>query len=63
MQKIIDLEFADQTVLAVTHRLSYIHRYDKVALLDAGTLVEFDKLSILLEHDSAFSKLYSTSVH
>ena len=42
MQDIIDTTFKDCTVLAVMHRLTHITRYDKVALLDNGHLVEFD---------------------
>lgn len=63
MQNIIDSEFAGCTVLAVMHRLKYIKHYHRVALLDAGAIVEFDDPAKLLEQDSAFSKLYSTSGH
>lgn len=48
MQNIIDSEFAGHTVIAVMHRLKYIKHYDKVALLEAGNLLEFDTPSTLL---------------
>jgi ATP-binding cassette subfamily C (CFTR/MRP) protein 1 len=61
MQDIIDTVFKDCTVLAVMHRLTYITRYHKVALLDNGHLVEFDTPKTLLSQDSRFAKLYQTS--
>jgi ATP-binding cassette subfamily C (CFTR/MRP) protein 1 len=42
MQKIIDRHFAAHTVLSVMHRLEHVHSYDKVFLMDAGEVVEFD---------------------
>lgn len=63
MQNIIDTEFANSTVLAVVHRLSFVTHYDKVALLDAGTLAEFDSPRVLLSRESAFSALYKASGH
>ena len=63
MQNIIDTEFASHTVLAVMHRLRFVTHYDKVALLDAGTLAEFDSPKVLLAKDSAFSGLYKASGH
>ncbi|KAI0126998.1 ABC transporter [Xylariales sp. AK1849] len=61
MQDIIDTIFRDCTVLAVMHRLTHVTRYDKVALLDDGHLVEFDAPEILLSQESRFARLYQTS--
>ena len=61
MQNIIDTEFAEHTVLAVMHRLGFVDRYDKVLLLDAGRLVEFDSPHALLERPSAFLELFKAS--
>jgi len=60
MQDIIDTTFKDCTVLAVMHRLTHITRYDKVALLDEGRLVEFDTPERLLSRESRFARLYQT---
>lgn len=60
MQGIIDTEFKGCTVLAVMHRLKHIHQYDKVALLDSGFLLEFDKPQALLERESSFAELYQS---
>ncbi|KAI1858524.1 uncharacterized protein JN550_012571 [Neoarthrinium moseri] len=61
MQEIIDTEFKTCTVLAVMHRLKHIARYDKVALLDKGMLVEYDAPTTLLQQASRFSDLYQSS--
>lgn len=61
MQDIIDTTFKDCTVLAVMHRLTHITRYDKIALLDDGHLVEFDTPGALLSQQSRFASLYEAS--
>ncbi|KAL4985081.1 hypothetical protein BDW68DRAFT_189949 [Aspergillus falconensis] len=59
MQSILETDFSSHTILSVLHRLRYIHRYDKVAVLDAGRVVEFDKPSVLLKKEgSRFKELY-----
>lgn len=59
MQGIIETEFQEQTVISVLHRLKYIGRYDRVAVLSRGELVECDTPSKLLGADSAFRELYT----
>lgn len=61
MQDIIDTVFRDCTVLAVMHRLTHISRYDKVALLDHGHLMEFDAPERLLGQESKFASLHQSS--
>lgn len=63
MQKIIETEFADRTVIAVVHRLRFIERFDKVALLSQGELVEFENPTKLLQQESEFKKLYTALQH
>ena len=58
MQDVVDSDFSAQTVLAVIHRLRYIERFDKVAVLDGGVLVEFDKPSTLLARKSLLADMY-----
>ncbi|KAM3513105.1 hypothetical protein MY11210_003217 [Beauveria gryllotalpidicola] len=48
MQDVLETEFAGNTVLSVVHRLGYIERYDKVAVLQKGELMEFDAPGTLL---------------
>ena len=63
MQEIIDTEFKDCTVLAVIHRLDHIGSYDKVALLENGSLVEYDTPAKLLAGPTRFAKLHSSGEH
>jgi ATP-binding cassette subfamily C (CFTR/MRP) protein 1 len=58
MQAIIEKEFRDRTVIAILHRYTYIHYFDRVAVMKSGRLVEYGKPSTLLETQSAFAELY-----
>lgn len=58
MQKVIDEEFTNQTVIAVVHRFRYIDRFDRVVLLKSGEIIECDTPIALLGRDSEFKKLY-----
>ncbi|CAH0058842.1 unnamed protein product [Clonostachys solani] len=57
IKKVIDEEFRDFTVITVAHRLSTILNNDRVAVLEAGELVEFDTPEALLNRESRFKKL------
>ncbi|KAL6871928.1 P-loop containing nucleoside triphosphate hydrolase protein [Trichoderma novae-zelandiae] len=62
MQQIIDTDFKDSgcTVLAVMHRLEHIRRYDRVALLGHGKLLEYgDPEGLLAAGDTQLARLYS----
>ena len=62
MQQIIDADFKDAgcTVLAVMHRLEHIRRYDKVALLGDGKLLEYGEPEELLAGETTeLARLYS----
>ncbi|KAJ5937598.1 ABC transporter integral membrane type 1 [Penicillium verhagenii] len=61
MLGIIEQECAEQTVIAVVHRLRHIERFDSVALLRQGAVVEFDAPKVLLGRDSEFRKLFTAS--
>ncbi|CEJ83028.1 hypothetical protein VHEMI03060 [[Torrubiella] hemipterigena] len=61
MTEIIDSEFPGATILMITHRLTSIHSFDKVMVLDAGKLAEFGAPATLLADDaSVFSQLYKS---
>jgi ATP-binding cassette subfamily C (CFTR/MRP) protein 1 len=63
IQRLIRKKFARHTIIAVAHRLETIMDFDKVAVLDAGRLIEFDSPCALLDvPGSAFSKLYNAAV-
>jgi len=60
VQGIIDRHFASHTVLSVMHRLEHVRRYDKVALLEAGEIVEFGDPAVLLAQPSRFATLFAS---
>lgn len=62
MQKVIDTEFGDRTVISIIHQYTYIDRFDRIAVLQNGKLIECDKPSILLRRNgSVFRHLYNTT--
>jgi ATP-binding cassette subfamily C (CFTR/MRP) protein 1 len=62
VQGIIDRHFASHTVLSVMHRLKHVCSYDKVVVLEAGEVVEFDNpASLLARPSSRFAALYASS--
>lgn len=61
MQEIIDREFSETTVVSVIHRLRFINKYDRVAVIKNGELVECDSSEVLLKADSEFQKLYDAA--
>lgn len=54
IQRTIKTKFSDCTVLTVAHRLNTIIDMDKVLVLDAGKVVEFDHPHLLLNERGAF---------
>jgi len=57
IQEVIRHKFKDSTVLAIAHRLNTIMDYDKVLVLDAGRVVEFDKPEVLIRNGGVFVEL------
>lgn len=62
MQHVLEVECQSCTVLADMHQLQHIERYDLVALVDAGRIVELDSPAALLARDSEFARLYHAQV-
>jgi ATP-binding cassette, subfamily C (CFTR/MRP), member 1 len=62
MQRVIREKFSNHTILAVAHKLDTILDFDKVAMLEAGQLIEFEDPYTLLSTDSAFNRLYTYSM-
>lgn len=60
MQDVIDTKFRDHTIISVLHRFTYITRFDRIAVLRHGKLVECDTPQALLGRESAFRELYRT---
>jgi ABC-type multidrug transport system fused ATPase/permease subunit len=60
MQRIIDSEFRGRTILAIVHKLHTILDFDRVILLDKGTVVETgNPRELLARENSAFQTLYN----
>ncbi|KAJ2062041.1 Canalicular multispecific organic anion transporter 1 [Coemansia sp. S146] len=57
MQAVIREEFSDKTVLTIAHRLNTVMNCDRILVLDAGKIQEFDSPSELLSRDGHFSRL------
>ncbi|KAL6360528.1 hypothetical protein LRP88_06234 [Fusarium phalaenopsidis] len=59
IQEVIRSEFSDCTIIMIAHRLDTLLDFDKVAVLDKGTLVEFGAPTELLADEAgAFTRLY-----
>ncbi|GJN68101.1 hypothetical protein PLICBS_002144 [Purpureocillium lilacinum] len=64
IDEIVSTWFKDWTVLAIAHKLDAILDYDRVAVLDAGRLVEYDQPRELLQRPtSIFKELYLLSTN
>ena len=52
--------FQGWTIITIAHKLDAITDFDKVAVMEAGHLVEYDSPNALLaKEDSAFRTLYN----
>ncbi|CAH1367993.1 unnamed protein product [Tenebrio molitor] len=59
IHNIVQEEFASCTVILITHKLDYVLEYDKVMVLDGGSIIEFDRPSVLLKNQNGlFYKMY-----
>ena len=61
IQQIIRRKFAKHTIIAVAHKLETIIDFDKIAVLDNGSLREYDEPHALLRRESVFKQLYASS--
>jgi ABC-type multidrug transport system fused ATPase/permease subunit len=62
IQRSIREEFSDSTLIVIAHRLSTIADFDKILVMDAGTVKEFDTPRNLMEkEDGAFKALVKES--
>ncbi|KAJ6612057.1 P-loop containing nucleoside triphosphate hydrolase protein [Mycena sp. CBHHK59/15] len=58
---IVNTQMQGLTVLAIAHRISTIDNYDKILVLDSGSVAEFDNPKVLLSNpESRFARLAAT---
>ena len=63
IQKALNLVLENSTVITVAHRIKTIINYDRILVLDAGEVKEFDTPKNLLKDEkSLFFELYSKSI-
>ena len=58
MQSIIDMEFREYTILAVSHRLQFVMDFDKVLIMDKGKVVEVGNPKKLVDGNTRFGDLW-----
>lgn len=60
VQQALNEALADRTAVVIAHRLSTVRNADKIAVLDAGRVVETGTHAELLSRNGAYSSLYAT---
>lgn len=58
VDKVLRTWFDGWTIITIAHKLDSVLDYDKIAVLDAGELVEFESPQSLLARDTVFRELY-----
>lgn len=54
IQQVIRSQFKDRTIIMIAHRLDTLLDFDKIAMLDQGSLVEFDSPRNLLKRANGY---------
>lgn len=58
IQKNLSAKFRNSTIITITHRLNFVMNCDKILVMDAGEIVEFDSVERLMnDKESVFYKM------
>lgn len=57
----IRTEFADCTILCIAHRLNTIVNFDRILVMDAGSVAEYDTPKALYQHNGIFKEMCDRS--
>mmetsp|Transcript_26573 Transcript_26573/g.4683 ORF Transcript_26573/g.4683 Transcript_26573/m.4683 type:complete len:80 (+) Transcript_26573:3353-3592(+) len=57
IQKAIREQFNDRTVLTIAHRINTISDYDRILVMDAGSVAEFDTPDNLIQAKGIYYSL------
>jgi ATP-binding cassette, subfamily B, bacterial MsbA len=58
VQDAIDRLMADRTVLVIAHRLSTVRKADRIAMMDAGVVIDQGTHRELIEREGLYRRLY-----
>jgi ATP-binding cassette subfamily B protein len=58
IQKALDNLVRGRTTIAIAHRLSTLHKADRLVVLDRGEIVEMGSHDELMQHEGAYFRLY-----
>jgi ABC-type multidrug transport system fused ATPase/permease subunit len=61
IQKCIRDDFAKCTIITIAHRLNTVLDYDRILVLDRGTIAEFDSPKELIAQKGAFYRMLEDS--
>ncbi|MFQ5716978.1 MAG: ABC transporter ATP-binding protein [Nitrospinales bacterium] len=59
VQEALEILLTNRTTLIIAHRLSSIHKADRIIVLDKGRVVEVGNHSELMENEKLYSRLYT----
>jgi len=61
IQRVIKSEFKDRTVIMIAHRLDSLLEFDRIAVLEEGSLAEIGTpKDLLMEDGGVFAQLYDS---
>lgn len=63
VQDALDNLMKNRTTLVIAHRLSTVQRASRIAVMDAGQIIEIGSHTELLQHNGQYARLYQLGLH